>query len=92
MNEQFHTEDCGISLICRCCRGPVCKRYLSRTDRLRCQRDLWPDGTAHERLVATTGNSRVKIFTHFARWARQLASIGTVNSATKRRVAPRRVP
>jgi hypothetical protein len=92
MHEQFHTEDCGISLICRCCRGPVCERYLSRTDRLRRQRDLWPDGAGQDRLIAAADNSRVKIFAQFARWVRQLASIGTVSSANKRRVAPRRVP
>ena len=42
MHELFHTEDCGLSLICRCCRGPVCERRLTRADRLRMQRDLWP--------------------------------------------------
>jgi hypothetical protein len=41
MNELFHTEDCGISLICRCCRGPVCEQRLTKADRLRVQRDLW---------------------------------------------------
>ena len=43
MNELFHTEDCGISLICRCCRGPVCEQRLSRADRMRVQRELWAD-------------------------------------------------
>jgi hypothetical protein len=42
MHELFHTEDCGLSLICRCCRGPICERRLTRADRLRVQRDLWP--------------------------------------------------
>lgn len=44
MRELFHTEDCGISLICRCCRGPVCAQQLTKADRLRVERDLWaPD-------------------------------------------------
>ena len=43
MHELFHTEDCGLSLICRCCRGPICERRLTRSDRLRVQRDLWPN-------------------------------------------------
>jgi hypothetical protein len=42
MNELFHTEDCALSLICRCCRSPVCERYLTRADRMKVQRDLWP--------------------------------------------------
>ena len=42
MHELFHTEDCGLSLICRCCRAPICERRLARSDRLRVQRDLWP--------------------------------------------------
>jgi hypothetical protein len=42
MHEMFHTEDCGLSLICRCCRGPTGERCLARADRLYVQRDLWP--------------------------------------------------
>ena len=41
MNELFHTEDCGLSLICRCCRGPVCEGRLTRADRRKRKRDLW---------------------------------------------------
>ena len=41
MKELFHTEDCGLSLICRCCRGPVSEQRLTRADRLRVQRELW---------------------------------------------------
>ena len=41
MNELFHTEDCGISLICRCCRGPVYAQRLTRAERVRVQRELW---------------------------------------------------
>jgi len=41
MNELFHTEDCGISLICRCCRAPICERNTTKADRMRVQRDLW---------------------------------------------------
>jgi hypothetical protein len=41
MMELFHTEDCGLSLICRCCRGPVCERRLTRADRMRDERGLW---------------------------------------------------
>ncbi|GEM_PF-6686364 len=42
MRQLFHTEDCALSLLCRCCRAPVCERRLARADRLRMQRDLWP--------------------------------------------------
>lgn len=45
MHELFHTEECGLSLICRCCRAPICERRLARADRLRMQRDLWPSTT-----------------------------------------------
>lgn len=48
MHELFHTEDCALSLLCRCCRGPTCERRLARSDRLRMQRDLWP-GTIKQR-------------------------------------------
>ncbi len=41
MKELFHTEDCGLSLICRCCRGPVCEQRLTRADRMSVQRELW---------------------------------------------------
>jgi amino-acid racemase len=41
MHELFHTEDCGLSLICRCCRGSVCEQRLSRAERMRVQRELW---------------------------------------------------
>ena len=42
MNEIFHTEDCAISLICRCCRAPVCKQRLAKADRMQMHRWLWP--------------------------------------------------
>lgn len=42
MHELFHTEDCGVSLLCRCCRAPVCERHLSRADRMQFRRELWP--------------------------------------------------
>jgi len=42
MNEMFHTEDCGVSLICRCCRGPACERRQTRSERMSVPRDLWP--------------------------------------------------
>lgn len=41
MKKLFHTEDCGLSLICRCCRRPVCERNLAKADRMRIQRELW---------------------------------------------------
>jgi hypothetical protein len=41
MKELFHTEDCGLSLICRCCRGPVCEQRLTKADRLRVHHELW---------------------------------------------------
>lgn len=39
MKHFFHTEDCGVFLICRCCRGPVCEQRLSKADRMRVERD-----------------------------------------------------
>lgn len=39
MKHSFHTEDCGVSLICRCCRGPICEQRLSKADRMRIQRE-----------------------------------------------------
>ncbi len=47
MNELFHTEDCGLSLICRCCRGPVCEARPTRTDRTKRQHDLWAFESRH---------------------------------------------
>jgi len=54
MKELFHTEDCGISLICRCCRAPVCEQRLSRADRMRVQRELWADDSQAGPRVAMT--------------------------------------
>jgi hypothetical protein len=49
MTEFFHTEDCGLSLICRCCRGPVCEQRLTRADRMRVQRELWAQEDRRQR-------------------------------------------
>jgi len=54
MHELFHTEDCGLSLICRCCRAPICERRLARSDRLYVERDLWPNA------IKQTGGSNPK--------------------------------
>jgi hypothetical protein len=40
-HELFHTEDCGLSLLCRCCRGPVCAQRLSKADRMAVNGGLW---------------------------------------------------
>jgi hypothetical protein len=45
MRHLFHTDDCGISLICRCCRGPTCERRLDLTDIRSLERDLWSERT-----------------------------------------------
>lgn len=58
MNEIFHTEDCGVSLICRCCRARVCERNLSRADRMRMRRDLWPTHSTRDRVTATNCRKR----------------------------------
>ncbi len=42
MREIFHTEDCGLSLLCRCCRGEVCEQRLANSDRMRAHKELWP--------------------------------------------------
>jgi hypothetical protein len=58
MKHIFHTEDCGISLICRCCRGLVCQQRLTRSDRLRVRRELWEDYSLERR--GDEPQSRVK--------------------------------
>ena len=50
MKELFHTEDCGLSLICRCCRGPVCERRLTKAHRMRVERGLWSHEYRNRRL------------------------------------------
>jgi len=42
MHEIFHSEDCGLSLICRCCRADVCDQRLTRSQRMTRRGDLWP--------------------------------------------------
>jgi hypothetical protein len=58
MNEIFHTEDCGISLLCRCCRAPVCEQRLSKADRLRVRRELWAPADWRGRNVCLTGHDK----------------------------------
>ncbi len=58
MNHLFHTEDCGLSLICRCCRGPVCEQRLTRADRMRVQRELWAQEEWRQRYGASTGRAK----------------------------------
>ena len=58
MNELFHTEDCGLSLICRCCRGPVCAQRFTRADRMRVQRDLWAQEERRHRYGASTRHAK----------------------------------
>ena len=79
MNELFHTEDCGLSLICRCCRGPVCEQRLSRADRMRVQRELWMDYSQTTQSFATKswrrhpknilGSHAQGMIKRIARWA-----------------------
>jgi hypothetical protein len=54
MTEAFHTEDCGLSLICRCCRGPVCEQRLTKADRMRMQRELWAHEDRRHRYGSST--------------------------------------
>jgi len=58
MKELFHTEDCGLSLICRCCRGPVCERTLTKADRLRLQRELWAQEDRRHRYGSSTRHAK----------------------------------
>ena len=58
MNELFHTEDCGLSLICRCRRGPVCEQRFTRADRMRVQRDLWAQEERRHRYGASTRHAK----------------------------------
>jgi hypothetical protein len=64
MHESFHTEDCGLSLICRCCRARVCERTLAKGDRLRIRRELWAHGAPRHRHGASAGHvkSFVRMF------------------------------
>jgi IS5 family transposase len=62
MHKMFHTEDCGLSLICRCCRGPICERRLTRADRLRGQHNLWAQGKKRHRDKLFNG-LRVRVAT-----------------------------
>lgn len=93
MNELFHTEDCGLSLICRCCRTPVCERNLSRADRMRIHRELWPHvstknqvrraGSAQQYLRKVYGRVNLGVLNRIARWA----ECSLTN--TRRRVRPK---
>ena len=65
MHELFHTEECALSLICRCCRGPTCERRLARSDCLRVQQDLWPVRSWHQ-PVSHTSNSEHRAKSYFA--------------------------
>jgi hypothetical protein len=44
MNNLFHTEDCALSLLCRCCRARVCEQQLTKAERMKVPRDLWSYG------------------------------------------------
>jgi hypothetical protein len=90
MHEQFHTEDCGISLICRCCRGPVCYRHLSHADRMSIRRELWPselprrqDIRLNDRRWTIHCNLAAKMFRQIARWALRTRDSGVVSPSTK---------
>jgi len=61
MHELFHTEDCGLSLLCRCCRAPVCERHLSRADRMQFRGELWPNEFARGFRTGNAGRGHPKI-------------------------------
>ena len=71
MKHFFHTEDCDVSLICRCCRGPVCEQRLSKADRMRVERD-WAaystrqGGAASESSRGVFGRFAVNLFDRIA--------------------------
>jgi hypothetical protein len=82
MNEQFHTDDCGISLICRCCRGPVCYRHLSRADRLSIRRELWPSELPRARSRGQRLSLAAGILTQIVRWALRFRNSRVVSPST----------
>jgi hypothetical protein len=63
MNESFHTEDCALSLICRCCRDPVCKRTLTKADRLRTRRELWAQDVRLHHHGSSTNRGKMSMRT-----------------------------
>jgi hypothetical protein len=90
MHEQFHTEDSGISLICRCCRGPVCYRHLSRADRMSIRRELWPgelprhtDERTREQRWTIHRSVAARMFRQIARWRLRGGHSGAVSPSTK---------
>jgi hypothetical protein len=90
MNEQFHTQDCGISLICRCCRGRICYRHLSRADQMSIRRELWPselprcsDVRTSERRWTIHRSLAARMFRQIARWTLRTQDSGTVSPSTK---------
>jgi hypothetical protein len=55
--ELFHTEDCGLSLLCRCCRGSICEQRLSKSDRLKVELNFWTyayGAHPHDRSMANS--------------------------------------
>ena len=58
MTEFFHTEDCGLSLICRCCRGPVREQRLTKADRMRAERELWAQEDRRHRYGSATRHAK----------------------------------
>ena len=97
MSHLFHTEDCGVSLLCRCCRSPVCKQRLSKADRMRIQRDWAPyptrRGAANESTRGLFGRFAVNLFHRIAAW--RLPGQKTLPSGRRTKLpatAHRRVP
>ncbi len=58
MNEIFHSEDCGLSLICRCCRAEVCDQRLTRSQRITRRGELWPYPTQNALGIVTLWRQR----------------------------------
>jgi hypothetical protein len=69
MHESFHTEDCGLSLMCRCCRAPVCERTLAKADRLRIRRELWTRDVQRHPHGASAGHVKAFVRTLFRGFA-----------------------
>jgi len=58
MHEIFHSEDCGVSLICRCCRAEICDQRLTRSQRIARRGDLWPYPTQNALGTVTPWRQR----------------------------------
>jgi hypothetical protein len=47
-----------MSLICRCCRAPVCEQNLTKADRMRVRRELWRNDSRTRQNIAPESRRR----------------------------------